>query len=188
MNKEVKTKIYASLAVLLLNCICTACVYIFSIETTVLKVVSSFVTVLVVSAAVWLFPLRFYITALIFVFFSSSLGSCVNLYSHIEMYDVIIHYLSGILLFSGGQIIVEYLCNKRCFIADRLAIGLFSLFFSCACAAFWEIFEFYCDVLVGAGMQGTKRNTMVDIIAGVLGAFTGVVLYFFRTSRSKEGN
>lgn len=178
MNKTNKVKLFTSLAVLLINTACTACVYVFSIETTSLKIIGPFATIFIVSVVTWAFPLRFYVTTQIFLIFASSLGSCVNLYRHVGFYDLFVHYLSGILLFEGGRIIVEFLNKKRNFPDDRLSVGLFSLFFSCSCAAFWEIYEFTCDCLINADMQGTKENTMGDIIAGVLGAFTGLVAFF----------
>ncbi len=178
MNKTNKIRIFTSLAVLLMNLVCTACVYAFSIETTDLKIVGSFAAIVVVSIAVWVFPIRFYITTLIFVLFASSLGSCVNLYHHVGFYDLFVHYLSGILLYEGGRIIIEFINSKRNLSNDRVTVSLFSTLFSCSCAAFWEIYEFISDCLINADMQGTKQNTMGDIIAGVLGAFTGFVAFF----------
>lgn len=178
MNKSVNFKVFTSLAVLLLNCICTACVYFVPIESTNLKIIGSFLSIILVSAAVWCFPTRFYVKTLIFVTFASSLGSCLNLYKHLSFYDLFVHFLSGILLFEGGRIIIEYIGHKSKIPKDKVNIGLFSLFFSCACAAFWEIFEYLCDVFINAEMQGTKGNTMGDIIAGVLGAGVGALGYF----------
>lgn len=177
MNKTKKIKLFTSLAVLLINLMCTACVYAFDIRTTTLKIIGSFVAVVLVSLVTWIFPLRFYVTTQGFVVFASSLGSCVNLYQHVGFYDLFVHYLSGVLLFEGGRIIVEFLHKKRRLPDDKWAVGLFALFFSCSCAAFWEIYEFTCDSLINAGMQGTKENTMGDIVAGVLGAFTGLAAF-----------
>ncbi|MBQ3549482.1 MAG: DUF2238 domain-containing protein [Clostridia bacterium] len=186
MNKSVNVKIFTSLAVLLLNCICTALVFFVPIESTSLKIIGSFLSIALVSAIVWSFPIRFYIMTLSFVFFASSLGSCLNLYRHLSYYDLFVHFLSGILLFDGGRIIIEYISRRRNLPKDKVNVGLFALFFSCACAAFWEIFEYLCDVFINAEMQGTKANTMGDIIAGVLGAMIGAVGYFFIDLKRKK--
>lgn len=170
MNKSAKFKIIVSFAVLLINIICTAFVYILSIETTTLKVLGSYVAIFIVSAVVWCFPIRFYVGSLVFVVFACSFGSCMNLYQHLGFYDLFVHFLSGVLLFEGGRIIIEKINNKKKLQSNKALVGLFALFFSCSCAAFWEIYEFLCDVLINAEMQGTKLNTMGDIIAGVLGA------------------
>lgn len=179
MNSSNKIRIITSLAVLLLNCICTACVYFVPIESTLLKIVGSFASIIIVSAVVWKFPIRFYVTTLIFVLFASPLGSCLNLYRHVEFYDLFVHFLSGILLFDGGRLIIEYINSKHQHSQDGFTVGLFAFFFSCSCAAFWEIFEYLCDVLINAEMQGSKSNTMGDIIAGVLGAAVGALIMLF---------
>lgn len=184
MNRSNKIRIITSLAVLMLNCICTALVYFVPIESTFLKVVGSFASIIIVSAIVWRFPIRFYVVTLGFVAFASPLGSCLNLYRHVEFYDLFVHFLSGILLFEGGRLIIENINRKRQLLQDGFTAGLFAFFFSCACAAFWEIFEYLCDVLINAEMQGSKANTMGDIIAGVLGAVIGaLIMLIFKIKR-----
>ncbi len=179
MNRSNKIRIITSLAVLMLNCICTALVYFVPIESTFLKVVGSFASIIIVSAVVWRFPIRFYVVTLCFVAFASPLGSCLNLYRHVEFYDLFVHFLSGILLFEGGRIIIEFISKYRGIKKDSAVNTAFAFFFSCSCAAFWEIFEYLCDVLINAEMQGSKANTMGDIIAGVLGAAVGVLIMLF---------
>lgn len=180
MNKTNRIKLFTSLAVLLINLVCTACVYIFPIETSVFKIIGSFAAIFIVSIAVWVFPVRFYISSLIFVVFASSLGSCVNFYYYFDAYDKIVHYLSGLLLFEGGRIIIEYINRRRKLIEDRVVVSAFALLFSCSCAAFWEIYEYISDCLINSNMQGLNCNTMGDIIAGVLGAVTSFFAYFLQ--------
>lgn len=187
MYKSKNIKIFTLSAVLLINIICTAVVTIFSIETTTLKIIGSFITIGIVGVAVWTFPLRFYISALGFVFFASSLGSCVNLYYHIGFYDRFVHYISGVLLFEGGRIVIEFVLRKRNLPYDEYVISLFSFSFSCACAAIWEIYEFACDCLINANMQGTNTNTMGDIVAGVLGALSSLVVFHIIKNFQKAG-
>lgn len=187
MNKSAKLKMIVSVAVLMINVICTAFVYIFSIESTALKIMGSYVAIVIVSAVVWFFPMRFYVVSHIFVVFACSLGSCINLYRHLDFYDIFVHFLSGILLFEGGRIIIEKVNKKRGLSNNRTVIGLFSFFFSSSCAAFWEIYEYLCDVIIDADMQGSKANTMGDIIAGILGAMVSiVVLRLFLLRRDNE--
>ena len=170
MNKYFKIRISISFAVFLVNIICTAFVFLFSIETTLLKMIGSYVAILLVSIVVFKFPIRFYISSLIFTVFACSLGSCVNLYRHLDFYDIFVHFLSGVLLFDCGRIIIEKLIAKEKMKSNKTVALLFSFLFSCSCAAFWEIYEFLCDILINAEMQGSKANTMGDMIAGTLGA------------------
>jgi hypothetical protein len=188
MIKSAKFKIIVSFAVLLINIICTAFVYFLSIETTTLKVLGSYVAIFIVSTVVWCFPIRFYIGSLVFVVFACSFGSCMNLYQHLGFYDLFVHFLSGVLLFEGGRIIIEKINNKKKLQSNKALVGLFALFFSCSCAAFWEIYEFSCDVLINAEMQGTKLNTMGDIIAGVLGAAVSLLFQHRLDKKNDDKN
>lgn len=174
MRSKTKHRLIICGAALLLNLICTGIVFFFSIETTNLKIIGSFVSIIMVGLAARRFPTRFYLTAFIFLFFASTLGSCLNLYRHIGFYDLFVHFLSGILLADGGYLIINRISTRRNLHIDRYTKTAFACVFSCACAAFWEIYEYTADRLINAQMQGTKENTMNDIIAGVLGA----VVYF----------
>lgn len=165
-------------AALLLNVVCTVLVFWLDIETTSLKIFGSYIAILIVTVLGWKFPLKFHVKAFVFVFLAASLGSCVNLYRHVDIYDLLVHYLSGILLAECGLIVFQYITATRGAKNDYLIETLFSFFFSSSCAGFWEIYEYTADCIIGAGMQGTKENTMGDIIAGVLGALTFVIFSF----------
>ena len=80
------------------------------------------------------------------------------------------------LLAEGGLLIIHALAKRQKTPAEPLLCRLFSLFFSAACAGFWEIYEFTADSLLGINMQGDNTNTMGDIIAGTLGALTWFLL------------
>lgn len=179
MKKETKLKFIIFGGALIVNALCAGAVFLFGIETTALKIIGSFFAVILVGVAALRFPLRFYITALIFSFFASSLGSCVNLYRHISFFDLFVHFLSGILLTDGGYLLINHTAAKRNLTIDQRTKKVFAVFFSCACAAFWEIYEYLADRLINAQMQGTKENTMNDIIAGVLGAAAYFSVYKF---------
>jgi uncharacterized membrane protein YjdF len=78
----------------------------------------------------------------------------------------------------AGFYIAKALLNKKQ-IADNgnFAKNTIAVLFSCSCAAFWEIYEFTVDNLLGMESQGGNTNTMGDIVAGVLGAWSYLVLY-----------
>lgn len=171
-TKETRIKLFASAAALCITALCVVIVYITPIETTGMKITGAFISVAVISAAAWKFPVRFYIPAMIFDVFAAALGSVVNLYRYVGFYDKFVHYLSGILLAEAGMILISYLFKKRSIKNDRAVKLLFSFFFSASCAGFWEIYEFTADNLIKTNMQGGNKNTMGDIISGVLGALT----------------
>ena len=150
------------LGALAINMFCHLLTVIFHIPTTFLKLGGSYLGVVAAGVALCFLPLKFHIIAQIFVVAAASIGCGMNMYTHWPIYDLMIHYLSGIVLAFGGWEV------------DRKL--LFALLFSCAGAGAWEIFEFSCDVLLQAGMQGTLMDTMTDMVAGFLGGITWIVI------------
>lgn len=163
---KIKQRLWLILGALGINVLCHMATVIFNIPTTFLKVGGSYLAVLASSVVLCFLPLRFHIVAQIFVVFAASVGNCMNMYTHWAVYDLLIHYLSGVVLAAGGWEI-----DKK---------WLFALLFSWAGAGLWEIFEFSCDVLLHAGMQGAATDTMTDMIAGFLGGLTWFSINRFR--------
>ncbi len=184
--KEKRIRIYTLLLALAANILCTVLVYAFAIESSAMKVWGSYAAVLLVAVAAWRFPTKFYLAAMAFVFFASTLGSCVNLYRHVSFYDLFVHYVSGIVLAEGGYILASALMKRRALPEDHCLQLLFALCFSCACAGFWEIYEYTADWLVSAQMQGSKGNIMGDLICGVLGALSDGAILALRQRLSKR--
>lgn len=181
-----RSKIAASVITLCITGVCTAVTFVTPIETTVMKIIGSFVSVIAISAAAWKFPKRFYFLAMIFDVFAASLGSVINLYKTVGFYDRFVHYISGVLLAEAGMIVIGHLFRRRSIKDDIFIKLVFAFFFSCACAGFWEIYEFTADMLINADMQGGKANTMGDIVSGVLGALTYFLAYLIYFRKKKE--
>lgn len=175
-SKDMKFRLIISAAGLLITVICTILSVLTPIETTSVKIIGAFVSVIIVSAVTWKFPRRFFIFAIIFDIFAAALGSVINLYKYIGFYDRFVHYLSGIILAEAGIIIISYVFEKRKINKDIPVMLAFSFFFSSACAGFWEIYEFTADNILNINMQGNNLNTMGDIVSGVLGAATYVIV------------
>ncbi len=190
-NKEGIIRIAAALVALVLTVSCVWVTKIYDIPTTNLKIVGSLVSVFIVAAGAWRFPIYFYVSALAFDFLAAALGSAVNLYNSIASYDRFVHFLSGVLLAEAGAIIFRYLLKKRGHAEDWVLTNCFAFVFSSACAGFWEIYEFATDCLIQASMQGSNNNTMGDIVSGVLGALLYVITVisvarFRRTSEKRR--
>lgn len=171
-----KFRTIISAAGLLITVICTILSVLTPIETTSVKIIGAFVSVFIVSAVTWKFPRRFFALAMIFDIFAAGLGSVINLYKYIGFYDRFVHYLSGILLAEAGMIIISFIFKKHRIKKDILVMLAFSFFFSSACAGFWEIYEFTADNILNINMQGNNLNTMGDIVSGVIGAVTYLIL------------
>ncbi len=163
-------------AVLILNTACVVAAVCMG-EANVFRIVGSYVAFLTVAVLSVKLPLSVGVSAHIFVFLASSLGSVLGLYATIDVYDRIVHYLSGIMLGFAGFYICKYIFEvKNITESKNFAKELFAFLFSSACAGFWEIYEFTVDNLLGMQSQGDNFNTMGDIVAGVLGALTYIIL------------
>ena len=95
-SKDMKFRLIISAAGLLITVICTILSVFTSIETTSVKIIGSFVSVVIVSAVTWKFPKRFFVLAILFDIFDADLGSVINLYKYICFYDRFVHYMRGI--------------------------------------------------------------------------------------------
>lgn len=153
----------------------------------VFRIIGSYVAFVAVAVLTLKLPLWVCAFAHIFVFFASSLGSVLCLYATIGFYDRIVHYLSGIVLGFAGFYVCELIFKAK-HITDNgdFAKTLFAFLFSCACAAVWEIYEFTVDNVLGMQSQGDNFNTMGDIVAGVLGAVTYVLIVMLMNRKNKR--
>lgn len=174
-SKDMKFRLIISAAGLLITVICTILSVFTSIETTSVKIIGSFVSVVIVSAVTWKFPKRFFVLAILFDIFAAALGSVINLYKYIGFYDRFVHYLSGILLAEAGMIIISFIFEKR-IIKKDIPVMLAFLFFSSACAGFGKYMSLLQDNILNINMHGSNLNTMGDIVSGVLGAVTYLIL------------
>ena len=119
---------------------------------------------------------------LLFVYFASPVGSVLNLYRSVDLYDKVVHFFSGLLLASLGAMIMSVLLKHAVQTIKKtkvylLAEATFAFFFSSAFAGIWEIFEFTADRLAGGDMQRGMVDTVTDIIAGNLGALTYFLIF-----------
>ena len=131
------------------------------------------------------FALRFSI--LFFIFVTMFLANEFGFYTLIPMLDKAEHLLSGVVLFFVGFLIF----NRSTRHVDEKLLPFttkiwFSLFFSIAMAACWEIYEFTTDPLFGLHSQNNSLlDTMWDIICGTIGA-TIASLYVYFSKRAKN--
>ena len=128
-SKDMKFRLIISAAGLLITVICTILSVFTSIETTSVKIIGSFVSVVIVSAVTWKFPKRFFVLAILFDIFAAALGSVINLYKYIGFYDRFVHYLSGILLAEAGMIIISFIFERRSIKKDIPVMLLFHFSF-----------------------------------------------------------
>lgn len=117
-----------------------------------------------------------------FIIGAMYLGNVFDFYIIIPMYDKILHLLSGLIIGLIGYILFLHLSNGsggNSF--KRYMPILFSIIFSIACAAVWEIWEFSTDQLFGfASQNNSLHDTMWDIICGTLmGIISNIPIYLY---------
>lgn len=121
-----------------------------------------------------------------FIVGSMYLGNVFNFYEIIPMYDKILHLLSGIIVGMIGFILFLHITDgKGMSTCKRYAPVLFSIIFSIAGAAVWEIWEFSTDQLFGFLSQNNSLyDTMWDIICGsIMGIISSIPIYLYIKGR-----
>lgn len=110
------------------------------------------------------------------------LGSVLDFYLIIPFYDKILHLLSGLIIGIIGYILFLHMVNGEDKSKYRKYMPiLFSVIFSIASAAVWEIWEFSTDKLFGfASQNNSLDDTMWDIICGsIMGIISNIPLYLY---------
>lgn len=155
--------------------ICTAIVTTTNMGIPTFNIIGAYCSLIAITILTYKMPIGIYNFSMFFIFIASALGTVLDLYRSIEIYDKLLHYVSGILMAMIGAYLMECL-YKKCRVENLqkvlLPTILFAMFFSFSCAAFWEVYEFTADQLVHTKMQGVNLNTMGDIISGILGGLT----------------
>lgn len=118
----------------------------------------------------------------VFVFLTVFLGGVQGYYTKLPHWDSMLHFQSGFLLGLLGFVIV-YILNKQTKKKINLTPGFISFFsvcFSLALAAVWEIFEFIVDSTLGTNWQESGiPDTMGDLIVNGIGSLIVAVLAYF---------
>ncbi len=125
----------------------------------------------------------------IYMFLAGFLGTGLRLYSKLECWDIIIHFLMGMSL----SVLSIYILNLTIYKKDKSRHNLFFTYlfmicFALAVGVVWEMLEFACDLIFDTGFQryvtysGTVLvgqealvDTMLDLIMDFAGAITGVI-------------
>ncbi len=119
----------------------------------------------------------------LFIFLAQYLGSCLNFYDLFSWWDIMLHFISGIIMFLIG-IDLYTLINKKQQGTRVLTMLLFAVFFALAIGNLWEIWEYTTDAILKLDSQKAGelvgrlalKDTMTDLIASALG--TALILVF----------
>ena len=125
---------------------------------------------------------------LIFIFFGHFLGSVIDFYSKIEIYDKLIHGLSGVIT---SILAIIILVKSKCYDKNPLWVNiLFIICVTLSVAAFWEFFEFINDNIFSKDAQKVLStgvdDTMLDMIMAFIGSIIYSVIYIIESKTKKK--
>lgn len=129
-----------------------------------------------------------YIVLVLFILFSSLLGTCYRFYDIINHYDDFLHVWSGFISVSVAFAILNYF-NEGEVVSkmNKFFIAIFIFMFSMGVASLWEIMEFFLDTFCGQHTQaGGLKDTVIDMIDGLIGSIIMVPIVIRKIKRAKK--
>lgn len=129
------------------------------------------------------------------------LGDGFKFYHKFFWWDLLLHFIAGICLASIGFGIAKGVSNLK-----FKHMLIFSFMFALSLHVFWELYEFFCDLVFNLNMQRWNFDptlpdtygriisirtpgvidTMTDFIANISGAFLMCIGYLFWDKYSKR--
>jgi uncharacterized membrane protein YjdF len=121
----------------------------------------------------------------LFLYAAIILGEVRNFYRNFPHWDTLLHTCSGIMLGSFGFALIDLLNENKTIPVklNKWFVALFAFCFAVALGTFWEVIEFFMDLLMDLNMQkyitygGTVLvgkaalfDTMKDLVVDILGA------------------
>jgi len=169
----------------------------FNIMMTIVYILLCFVPLLLSKFFKWDIPNYMVWLYHLFILFSTLGGTVYGLYDLISFYDIILHFLSGVLLGGMGLYIFRKLTKKEN--KSLILLFIFIVGFSVLCGVLWEIWEFSADHLFGYNCQkyclptqevlvGHEAiiDTMIDLICDLLGAVLFAIITICVLKRNKS--
>jgi len=125
---------------------------------------------------------------LIFIFFAHFLGTILNFYYKLEIYDKVMHGLSGVMT---SILAIILLVKSKSYDKNPLWVNiLFIICVTLSVAAFWEFFEFINDNLFNKDAQKVIStgvdDTMIDMIMAFIGSIIYSVIYLIESKTKKK--
>ena len=108
------------------------------------------------------------------------LGTVLKFYYLFTWWDLLLHFLSGIIMFYiGKDIFLNIVSKDKKVKINYFIVLIFSLCFALAIANIWEIFEYTTDYIFNGDTQRTAgligryalEDTMTDLIISTIGTF-----------------
>lgn len=130
------------------------------------------------------FPGLMFLFYQIYLLFAGTIGSALNVYYIVSVYDIIIHCLAGYVFALLGIFVLSK--TTKYSKQTILFVALFCFLFSMACELIWELIEWTSDNLLGQTAQGLPideygvplvTDTMQDMLCNFAGGIVFVLHY-----------
>ena len=103
-------------------------------------------------------------------------GTTLNFYNLHPGFDIVMHFLGGALL---ASLSVNFLAKHLKHYSYPV-----NIFFTTGIGAFWEIIEFFIDLLFGYMTQPSLRDTIVDLIMVFLAAIVVNLIHYLKMPKN----
>lgn len=192
MKKIQKINMLIIITMIVLNTICLGLTIFGKYNSNILVCLSLYVIVFLPMIIRKVFKIKIAnsieLIFLLFIFLAQLLGSVMHFYGLIYWYDSFTHFISGALT-AFLALFLLILFKKY----DDKELGfnvLYMIAITLMVAAFWEMFEFTADSLLGGDAQRViatgVTDTMKDMICALLGSILISIEYIYeQTSKSK---
>lgn len=131
---------------------------------------------------------------ILFMFGTQYLGTILDVYGKIPLWDALLHGLSGILFFYIALTLIKEI-EKRTNTKTNFVISMLLAFcFVLSIGVVWELFEFCMDKFFSQNMQRTLGeigqnaiiDTMSDLFAATIGAILATIIEIYKMKRRKK--
>ena len=129
--------------------------YFVTVLVSLISLAITFVPDFIANNDIMVMPIGLQACFSVFTFLAMFLGEILNFYERFAWWDTMLHFTSGFMFSMIGYLL--FLSFSRDAAVRRqfnpVIIVIFTVCFSIACGAVWEIFEFTADSLLGINMQ-----------------------------------
>lgn len=123
-----------------------------------------------------------------FIVIALGLGSILNFYTRIAWFDLLAHFIAGIVASIASWIVLE-----KSGLFERKRLGLIILLmitFSLSVSCLWEFFEFFSDLIFDGDAQWVKETGVHDTMEDMLIAFFGSLIFsgyiYFKVKKDQQ--
>lgn len=192
MKKTEKIQFYISFALKILLGLLTVASLLrgdyFTVFASSLVLLISFLPAIISHSLKVRLPHEIDLTLTVILYLHYVLGEYEGFYNKVAWWDLFLHSGNSVILGLVGFVFAYVLLMTSRISAKPFFISLFSLSLSVFIGVMWEVFEFVMDQAFGFNMQKSGLvDTMTDLMADVLGAFSISVLGFFYIKRPWPG-